>query len=159
MSEWRGIWIRCTSHKCRSCTLPWKWDFKGPWYARTSRTSYYEYITKEKTYLGKRNHIRSRKVWSSRRLHNSKQEIKSILQWCSFDVWSCRSRTHQLWGSCTKERMGWSNDGRILVDHEEWCLGYCSQTRKQECGIFEMDLQDKACCRWKYWEVKINICG
>ena len=34
-------------------------------------------------------------------------------------------------------------DERIL----EWCLGYSTQTRKQECGIFQMDLQDKICCR------------
>ena len=27
-------------------------------------------------------------------------------------------------------------DERIL----EWCLGYSTQTRKQECGIFQMDL-------------------
>ena len=34
-------------------------------------------------------------------------------------------------------------DERIL----EWCLGYSTQTRKQECGILQMDLQDKI-CRW-----------
>ena len=32
-------------------------------------------------------------------------------------------------------------DKRIL----EWCLGYSTQTRKQECGILQMDLQDKIC--------------
>ena len=39
--------------------------------------------------------------------------------------------------------MGRRNDGRILVNNEEWCLGYSTQTRKQECGIFQVDLQDK----------------
>ena len=34
-------------------------------------------------------------------------------------------------------------DKRIL----EWCLGYGTQTKKQECGILQMDLQDKI-CRW-----------
>ena len=33
-------------------------------------------------------------------------------------------------------------DKRIL----EWCLGYSTQTRKQECGILQMDLQDKISC-------------
>ena len=33
-------------------------------------------------------------------------------------------------------------DKRIL----ELCLGYSTQTRKQECDIFQMDLQDKICC-------------
>ena len=36
--------------------------------------------------MGKRNHTRSREVWSSRRRHKNKQEIKAILQLCSFDV-------------------------------------------------------------------------
>ena len=26
-----------------------------------------------------------------------------------------------------------------------WCLGYSNQTRKQACGILQMDLQDKIC--------------
>ena len=30
-------------------------------------------------------------------------------------------------------------DKRIL----EWCLGYSTQTRKQECGILQMDLQEQ----------------
>ena len=41
--------------------------------------------------------------------------------------------------------MGWSNDGRIPVDNEEICFRYSSQNRKQKCGIFKMDLQDKTC--------------
>ena len=28
----------------------------------------------------------------------------------------------------------------------EWCLGYSTQTIKKECGILQMDLQDKICC-------------
>ena len=28
----------------------------------------------------------------------------------------------------------------------EWCLGYNTQTRKKECGILQMDFQDKICC-------------
>ena len=40
---------------------------------------------------------------------------------------------------------GRRNDGRIL----EWCLGYSTQTINQECGIFQVDTQDKACCWWK----------
>ena len=36
-------------------------------------------------------------------------------------------------------------DERIL----EWCLGYSTQTRKQECGILQMDLQDKICCWYR----------
>ena len=112
---------------------------------------------KEKTCLGKRNHTRSRKIWSTKKIYENQQKIKAIFQLCNFDVWSCRPRTHQLWGSCTEERMGWSNDGRIPVDHEEWCLGYSSQTRKQECGFFEMDLQDRTWCRLKYWKVQSKI--
>ena len=41
---------------------------------------------KRKPVWGKRNHTRSREVWSSTRLHKNKQEIKSILHLCSFDV-------------------------------------------------------------------------
>ena len=36
-------------------------------------------------------------------------------------------------------------DEKIL----EWCLGYSTQTRKQECGILQMDLQDKICCQFE----------
>ena len=41
--------------------------------------------------------------------------------------------------------MGRRNDGRIPVNNEEWCLGNSTQTKKQECGIFEMDLKDETC--------------
>ena len=41
--------------------------------------------------------------------------------------------------------MGGRNDGRIPVNDEEFFWGYNTQTRKQECGIFEIDLQDKTC--------------
>ena len=40
----------------------------------------------------------------------------------------------------------WVDDERIQVNNEEWCLGYSTQTKKQECGIFKMDIQDKTCC-------------
>ncbi len=43
----------------------------------------------------------------------------------------------------TRRTHGRCYDERIL----EWCLGYSTQTRKQECGILQMDLQDKI-CRW-----------
>ena len=56
-------------------------DMLEPW-----GIPYYAYLQKEKTCLDKRNHTRSREVWSSRRLHKNKQEIKAILQLCSFDV-------------------------------------------------------------------------
>ena len=39
---------------------------------------------KRKTRFSKRNYTRSREVWSSRRLHKSKKEIKSIFYLCSF---------------------------------------------------------------------------
>ena len=39
--------------------------------------------------------------------------------------------------------MGGGNDKRILVNNEEWCLGYNTKTIKKECGIFEVDPQDK----------------
>ena len=39
---------------------------------------YYGYCSKEKTCLGKRNHTRSRKIWSTIRLHKNQQNIKSI---------------------------------------------------------------------------------
>ena len=41
--------------------------------------------------------------------------------------------------------MGRSNDGIIPVNNEEWCFWYSTQTKKQECGIFKVDLQDKTC--------------
>jgi len=37
---------------------------------------------------------------------------------------------------------GRNNNGRIPKS----CLGYSTQTKKQECGIFQVDLQDKTCC-------------
>ena len=43
----------------------------------------------------------------------------------------------------TRRTHGRCYDERIL----EWCLGYSTQTRKQECDIFQMYLQDKICCR------------
>ena len=119
----------------------------------------FEMDLKDKTHLNKRSHTRSREIWSSRRLHKNQQNIKAIFQLCIFYVWPCRPRIHQLWGRCTEEIMGWSNDGRIPVDNEELCLGYSFQTRTQECGMFEMDLQDKTCCWWKYWKVQRKICG
>ena len=42
----------------------------------------------------------------------------------------------------TRRTHGRCYDGRIL----ELFLGYCTQTIKQECGILQMDLQDKICC-------------
>ena len=41
----------------------------------------------------------------------------------------------------TRWNHGRCYDERIL----EWCLGYSTQTRKQECGILKMDLQNKIC--------------
>ena len=134
---------RCTSQKDRSWTNSWNSSIRKSWHTRASGAPYYGYFSKEKICLGERNHTRRRKIWSARRLHKNQQKIKAIFQLCSFDVWPCRSRTHQLCGSCTEEIMGWSNEGLIPVDNEELCLVYCSQTIKQERGIFEMDLQDK----------------
>ena len=76
-----------TSQKGRSWTLSRNSSIKRSWYARTSRTPYYGYISKEKTCLGKRNHTIIREVWRSRRLQKKKKEIKAILRLCSFDVW------------------------------------------------------------------------
>ena len=50
-----------------------------------------------------------------------------------------------------KDRYGMKQDprpwyGRIPVINGEWCLGYSTQTRKQECGVFQVDLQNKRCC-------------
>ena len=42
----------------------------------------------------------------------------------------------------TRRTHGRCYDERIL----EWCFGYSTQTKKKECGILQMDLQDKICC-------------
>ena len=41
--------------------------------------------------------------------------------------------------------MGWINDQRILIDHEEWCLGCCPKTWGEFYGDFQMDLQHQTC--------------
>ena len=65
----------------------------------------------------------------------TKSKVGSNLQ-----SWMQNSRICWWFDKTNSWKMLW---WRIL----EWCLGYSTQTRKQECGILQMDLQDKICCR------------
>ena len=49
----------------------------------------------------------------------------------------------------------WSN--RMMEEYQNDVLGYSNQTRKQECGIFQVDLQDKTCFWWKEIFVAIGF--
>ena len=44
-----------------------------------------------------------------------------------------------------KTRICWWSDKMNSWKILWWCLGYSTQTRKQACGILQIDLQDKIC--------------
>ena len=49
----------------------------------------------------------------------------------------------------------WPN--RMMEEYQNDVLGYSNQTRRQECGIFQVDLQDKTCFWWKEIFVAIGF--
>ena len=58
------------------------------------------------------------------------------------DIWVRHGTTWWIasWWIETLPRVKWVQTFKVEYKRLEWCLGYNTQTRKQECGIFQMDL-------------------
>ena len=109
---------------------------------------------KDKVFLGKINYTRSREAWSSRRLHKSKKEVKSIFQLCCINESYHWLRTHHLWRCIQTPSLEGCHGGRVSIHHEEWCVGVWTETWGEVSCNFQMAIQNQTWSRWEYWKIQ-----
>ena len=51
------------------------------------------------------------------------------------------------------------NDQIVPLDHGEWCLGCGSETWREVCRVFHVDLQDQACSKWQHQGIQSKVRG